>query len=76
VWGQRYIRTKTVGDKKWKKFKHKKTNKEINRRIYEIFENSNPDSVGLSDVDSARVRELLWVIGKKPTKKAERLMKK
>jgi hypothetical protein len=56
--------------------KYKKTNKEINRRIYEIFEQSNPGSVGLSDVDSARVRELLWVIGRNPTKKAERLMKK
>lgn len=55
--------------------RYKKTNKEINRRIYEIFENSNPDSVSLTDVESARVRELLWVIGRNPTRKAERLMK-
>ena len=54
--------------------RYKKTNKEINRRIYEIFENSNPDNVSLTDVDSARVQELLWVLGKKPTSKAERLM--
>jgi hypothetical protein len=55
--------------------RYKKTNKEINHRIYEIFEKSNPNSVCLSDVDSARVHELLWVIGRNPTRKAERLMK-
>jgi len=48
-----------------KNVKHKKTNKEINHRIYEIFEKSNPSSVGLSDVDSARVKELQWVLGVK-----------
>jgi len=54
--------------------RYKKTNKEINRRIYEIFENSNPESVGLTQTESARVQELLWVMGTKPTAKAERLM--
>ena len=42
-----------------------KTRKEINHRIYEIFNKSNPSSVGLSDVESARVKELQWVLGVK-----------
>jgi hypothetical protein len=41
----------------------KKTNKEINSRIYEIFNNSDDNSVSLTDVESARVQELLWVLG-------------
>jgi len=39
------------------------TKKEINQRIYEIFNKSNPESVGLSENESARVQELLWVQG-------------
>lgn len=40
-----------------------KTKKEINKRIYEIFNNSDDDSVSLSPTESARVQELLWVQG-------------
>ena len=42
-----------------------KTKKEINRRIYEIFEKSNPDSAALTPIESARVQELRWVLGVK-----------
>ena len=40
-----------------------KTKKEINHRIYEIFDKSDSESVSLSDTESARVQELLWVQG-------------
>jgi len=40
-----------------------KTKKEINHRIYEIFNNSNLESVSLSETESTRVRELCWVLG-------------
>ena len=43
----------------------KKTNKEINKRIYSIFNNSDEKFVALTDVESARVQELLWVLGVK-----------
>jgi len=40
-----------------------KTKKEVNKRIYEIINNSNHDSVSLTPIESARVKELLWVQG-------------
>jgi len=40
-----------------------RTKKEINHRIYEIFNGSKPESVSLTDVESARVKELEWVLG-------------
>lgn len=40
-----------------------KTKKEINHRIYEIFNNSDDKSVSLTDIESARVKELEWVLG-------------
>jgi len=38
-----------------------KTKKEINRRISQIFENS--EGMFLNDVESARIGELLWIQG-------------
>ena len=40
-----------------------KTKKEINRRIYEIFEKSDENSIALTNIESARVQELQWVLG-------------
>lgn len=45
--------------------RHMKTKKEINSRIYQIFHKSDDKSVSLTDVESARVQELLWVLGAK-----------
>lgn len=38
-----------------------KTKKEINHRIYQIFNNSK--ELFLNDIESARITELLWVQG-------------
>ena len=59
------LNVKSVGKKEGvivmqRKFK---TKKEINQRIYEIFNSSNTESVSLTPVESARVKELLWIQG-------------
>ena len=40
-----------------------KTKKEINHRMMDIFRDSNPDSVSLNELETARVHELEWVLG-------------
>ena len=43
--------------------RHMKTKKEINHRISEIFEDSDPKTVTLNDIEQARLKELKWVLG-------------
>ena len=43
--------------------RYMKTKKEINHRIYEIFNGSDPDSVVLNEIEQARLHELEWILG-------------
>ena len=40
-----------------------KTKKQINHRIYEIFDNT--EGIFCNESESARIQELLWVLSKK-----------
>jgi len=43
--------------------RHIKTKKEIQHRMSEIFKYSNPNQVTLNEVETARMKELEWVLG-------------
>jgi hypothetical protein len=43
--------------------RHIKTKKEIQHRISEIFKNSDPNTVSLNEIETARMKELEWVLG-------------
>lgn len=43
--------------------RYMKTRKEIQHRISEIFKNSDPKSVSLNEIETARMKELEWVLG-------------
>jgi len=40
-----------------------KTRKEINSRIYKIFDNT--EGMFCNETESARIQELLWILGSK-----------